>query len=207
MIFKDRSEAGKMLSQSLSKLDIKDPLVIAIPRGGVIVAEEVANQFSTSIKLIIPRKIGAPQNQEVAIGAVTQDGTAIYDDYLMGILGISEEDLTEDTQRVIEEIKRRSNTYPNILKLEEVPGRDVILLDDGIATGYTVFAALKSLKSHKPRNLILAVPVAPQEILHKISNEVDEIVCLDSPEDFYAVGQFYEHFNQVSDEEVLKVLE
>lgn len=206
MIFKDRKMAGNLLTQRLELMELEKPLVIAIPRGGVLTAEPVAHKFNTTIKLITPRKIGAPLNREVAIGAVTQDGTAIFDDYLMDVLGLSKEELTEDTQREIEEISRRSRIYPNIINLDEVSGRDVILLDDGIATGYTILAALKSLRNKGPRKLILAVPVAPQDTLNRLSMEVDQIICLESPIDFYAVGQFYENFEQVTDDEVLEVL-
>lgn len=206
MIFKDRKMAGKVLAERLEKINIENPLIIAIPRGGVMIAEPAAQKYKTAIKLIIPRKIGAPVNQEVAIGAVTQDGTVIFDEYLMGILGVNKEELTEDVQREVEEISRRSKIYPNMISLDEVHGRDVVLMDDGIATGYTIMAALKSLRNKVPRSLSLAIPVAPPEIIQKLEPEVNHIVCLESPEDFYAVGQFYEDFDQVSDDEVIKVL-
>jgi putative phosphoribosyl transferase len=206
MIFKDRQEAGKVLVKELDKLNLNNPLIVAIPRGGVIIAQALAEKYNSPINLILPRKIGSPTNREVAIGAVTQDGTVILDDYLMSILGLTQEELADDIQGVIDEINRRDKVYPNIIKLDEVSNREVVLMDDGIATGYTIMAAIQSLKNRQPARLILAVPVAPEEVIIKLKNQVDEVVCIDTPEDFYAVGQFYEEFEQVSDNEVLAIL-
>lgn len=206
MIFKDRQEAGKVLAEELDKLKLTNPLIVAIPRGGVIIAQALAEKHHNPINLILPRKIGSPINREVAIGAVTQDGTVIFDEYLMGIMGLTQEELSEDIQGVIDEINRRGKVYPNVIKLAEVINRDVVLMDDGIATGYTIMAAIQSLKNKQPARLILAVPVAPKEVIDNLKNQVDEVVCIDSPEDFYAVGQFYEEFDQVSDDEVLVIL-
>jgi putative phosphoribosyl transferase len=206
MIFKDRQEAGKVLVKELDKLNLNNPLIVAIPRGGVIIAQALAEKYNNPINLILPRKIGSPTNREVAIGAVTQDGTVILDDYLMSILGLTQEELADDIQGVIDEINRRDKVYPNIIKLDEVSNREVVLMDDGIATGYTIMAAIQSLKNRQPARLILAVPVAPEEVIIKLKNQVDEVVCIDTPEDFYAVGQFYEEFEQVSDNEVLAIL-
>jgi putative phosphoribosyl transferase len=206
MIFRDRQDAGQVLAKELDKLNLTNPLIVAIPRGGVIIAQALAEKHHSPINLILPRKIGSPINREVAIGAVTQDGTVIFDEYLMSIMGLTQEELAEDIQGVIDEINRRGKVYPNVVKLDEVNSRDVVLMDDGIATGYTIMAAIQSLKNRQPARLILAVPVAPKEVIDNLENQVDEVVCLDSPEDFYAVGQFYEEFDQVSDDEVLAIL-
>lgn len=206
MIFQDRLDAGDKLGQALQKLNLKGVVILGIPRGGVIVAKGVAKALNAPLDVIIPRKIGAPHNPEVAIGAVTQDGTVIKDEALVHLLGITDDEIEAMAKHVSGEISRRVNTYRGGRPGLKLMGKTVVVVDDGIATGFTVQAALKSVRGMKPRRLILAVPVAPSEIIKSLQVQVDDLVCLDSPELFYAVGQFYVDFDQTTDEEVIELL-
>ncbi|MBC7106524.1 MAG: phosphoribosyltransferase, partial [Firmicutes bacterium] len=176
------------------------------PRGGVVVGAQVASRLGLPLDVIIPRKIGAPHNPEVAVGAVAQDGTVLYDYYSLAVLGLKEEDLRPQVEQILQEIDRRLRMYRGDEPLPNLGGRTVILTDDGIATGYTVLAALRSLRTQNPREIVLAVPVAPPETVDLLRPEVDEVVCLLQPTPFYAVGQFYKSFPQVDDAEVLSLL-
>ncbi|HHU31465.1 MAG TPA: phosphoribosyltransferase [Clostridia bacterium] len=206
MKFANRTEAGKNLAEVLAKEKYNDPLVLAIPRGGVVVAHPVAQALAAELDIIIPRKIGSPYNPEIAIGAIAPDGTVVLNRSLITYLKLTEEDLKSLIDQEMHEIERRTKTYRGTAEPPLVNDRSVILVDDGIATGLTVLAALKGLKMQKPSQLILAVPVAPQDTLDRLYPEVDDIVCLLIPGDFQAVGQFYTSFDQTSDEEVLRLL-
>ncbi|MCL6638565.1 MAG: phosphoribosyltransferase [Firmicutes bacterium] len=205
-MFKDRSEAGKKLAGVLSRWSFAKGIVMAIPRGGVVVGAEVANTLDIDLDLIIPRKIGAPHNPEVAVGAVTQDGTAIFDDVLLARLGLERKDLAETVACEIKEIKRRMKAYRKSADFPDLGGKPVIVVDDGVATGCTMLAALRSVRKYNPLAVTLAVPVAPRETLTVLRREADRTVCLHSPEVFYAVGQFYADFEQTGDEEVVRLL-
>ncbi|AQS57747.1 phosphoribosyltransferase [Desulforamulus ferrireducens] len=206
-MFNNRKDAGEQLGEALRKIDLGEGIVLAIPRGGVVVGAEVCRKLGYPLDIIIPKKVGLPHQPEVAIGAVTEDGTAIYNEELLRRLNISPQNLRPTVQKIIREIKRRmdlyrgTNTPPNLLN------KDVILVDDGIATGATIVAALKSLKNSGCRSITLAVPVAPPDILAKLRQEVDHLVCLIEAEPFYAVGQFYKNFEQVDDEEVIELIQ
>ncbi|MEW6458782.1 MAG: phosphoribosyltransferase family protein [Bacillota bacterium] len=206
-MFRDRVDAGRRLAARLAEEDLSGGLVLGIPRGGVVVAAAVAAELALPLDIIVPRKIGAPRNPELAVGAVTQDGTVIYNDRLLQRLMLRADDLEGQVQQEIKEIERRMTLYRGSRVPPELAGRTVILIDDGIATGYTVLAALRSLRRAGPQRIILAVPVAPPETLERLKPEVDRIVCLEAPEDFYAVGQFYLHFDQNSDQEVIDLLQ
>lgn len=206
MVFKDRVDAGRQLSDKLVGYAGKNGVVLAIPRGGVVIGAEIARRLGLGLDLIIPRKVGAPQNPEVAIGAVTQDGTTIFDRRLIEMLGISEFDFEDKISCEINEIKRRMVLYRGSENHQDYKGRQLIVVDDGVATGYTMLAALRSARNFHPGELILAIPVAPPDTLEMLEKEVDRVVCLLVPDDFYAVGQFYECFDQTEDEEVIKIL-
>ncbi|MFX4262967.1 phosphoribosyltransferase [Pelotomaculum propionicicum] len=206
LIFKDRVDAGKQLAERLAGRVERGGLVLAIPRGGVVVGAEIARKLGLEIDLIIPRKIGSPQNPEVAVGAVTQDGSTILNKQLVEMLKITELELEEAISREIKEIKRRTALYRGTEEHKDMAGLQVVVVDDGVATGYTMFACLRSAKILHPKELILAVPVAPPDTLAQLKKEVDYAVCLHVPEDFYAVGQFYERFDQTRDEEVIKII-
>ncbi len=205
-MFQNRQDAGEKLSSVLEKYKGEDVIVMGIPRGGVVVAAEVAKRLGAPLDVIIPRKIGAPHNPEVAIGAVTQDGTVIKDEAMVQILGISDEQLNVLAGRVSGEIARRVNAYRGGRPGIDIHNKTVIIVDDGIATGFTIKAAIKSVRSANPRRLVLAVPVAPADTVQALRETVDELVCLQKPELFYAVGQFYTDFDQTSDSEVIQLL-
>lgn len=205
-MFQNRQDAGEKLSSVLEKYKGEDVIVMGIPRGGVVVAAEVAKRLGAPLDVIIPRKIGAPHNPEVAIGAVTQDGTVIKDEAMVQILGISDDQLNVLAGRVSGEIARRVNAYRGGRPGIDIHNKTVIIVDDGIATGFTIKAAIKSVRSANPRRLVLAVPVAPADTVQALRETVDELVCLQKPELFYAVGQFYTDFDQTSDSEVIQLL-
>lgn len=205
-MFKNRIDAGQRLAQELAGKGTKYDLVLAVPRGGVVVGAQVAAGLNLPLDIIIPRKIGAPQNPEVAIGAVTQDGTVIYNQNLLTRLRLTPEDVAPLVEEVISEINRRMMTYRGTVKPPDLAGKKVILVDDGIATGFTVIAALKSLKNSHCSKITMAVPVAPPDTVERLQQEVDELVCLRSEEPFYAVGQFYQNFCQIADDEVISLL-
>lgn len=206
MLFKNREEAGRRLAERLAREDLPDGLVLGIPRGGVVVAAAVARALNLPLDIIVPRKIGAPGNPEYAIGAVTQDGTVIYNPALLRSMRLEEAALKRQVEAEIREIERRMTLYRGTRVPPDCQGRTVILVDDGIATGYTVLAALRSLRRAGARKTVLAVPVAPPESLQRLEPEVDRLLCLESPADFYAVGQFYLDFGQTTDEEVIALL-
>ncbi len=212
MIFRDRKEAGELLAEAILRKyngTLKNPVVIAIPRGGVIVAKPIADTLNAPITLVIPRKIGAPFNEEFAIGAVTEDGYILMNpkitEDLAYRMGITREYIERKAKEELKEIERRKRLY---LQGREIPitNRDVILVDDGIATGLTVKAAILSLKRQKPNRIILAVPVMPADKVSEFQELVDDLIALYTPEYFSAVGQFYYDFSQTSDEEVIKAL-
>lgn len=206
-MFADRIDAGRRLAARLAGRTYENGLVIAIPRGGVVVGAEVARALQLPLDIIIPRKIGAPHNPELAIGAVTQDGTAIFNEELLRHFHLPEEMKKQLVAAAVAETRRRLQLYRHGKPQPSWRDRTIILTDDGIATGYTVLAALRSLRRADPKEIILAVPVAPPDTVELLEPEVDELVCLLIPEVFLAVGQFYYHFEQTSDEEVIALLE
>lgn len=206
-MFADRVDAGRRLAERLAGRTYERGLVVAIPRGGVVVGAEIARILRLPLDVIIPRKIGAPYNPELAIGAVTQDGTAIFNEELLRQIRLSEETKERLVREAVAETRRRLQLYRGSRPQPSWHNRSVILTDDGIATGYTVLAALRSLQRAEPKEIILAVPVAPPDTLEMLEPEVDEVVCLLVPDVFLAVGQFYYHFDQTSDDEVIALLE
>lgn len=206
MIFQSREDAGTQLGNALQKYNTKDTVVLGIPRGGVVIAAQVADALGAPLDVIIPRKLGAPHNPEVAIGAVTQDGTVITDEIMVRRLGLSDVQIDSLAGEVLQEIERRVQTYRNGKRGLNLKGKTVIVVDDGIATGFTVQAALQSVRSSGSKKLVLAVPVAPADTVGMLREKVDELVCLHAPEIFYAVGQFYRDFDQTSDREVVELL-
>lgn len=205
-MFPDRTTAGNILAEKLAEFKGKNALVLAVPRGGVVVGCEAAKALEAELDVIIPRKIGAPYNPELAIGAVIDDDTVVLDDELIEVLHVPEEFLEEEINRQKREASRRYKAYRGDLPLPEVKDRDVILVDDGIATGATMTAAIRSLRKKEPRSITLAVPVAPQETIKRMKSEVDKVICLYEPKIFYAVGQFYIDFGQTTDEEVINLI-
>lgn len=208
MIFRDRREAGRLLGEKLSFLKGKENLlVLAIPRGGVVVGSEVAKALGAPLDVYITRKIGAPYNPELAIGAIASDGTLILDRSLASRLGVSEEYVKAQSAREREEIERRMRRYRGSRASPDLEGKRVILVDDGIATGATIEATIDALQKRGLEELILAIPVAPRETVERLKRKVDRLICLHAPEIFWAVGSFYLTFDQTTDEEVVALLE
>jgi len=181
--------------------------VLAVPRGGVVVGYEVARALNAPLDLVITRKIGAPENPELAIGAVAEDGTYLLDNSLVDMLNVPKGYVESEVERQKAEIKRRLKTYRGDEPSVEIIGHNVILVDDGVATGATLRAALLSLQNRGAKTVTVAVPVGPQDTIQKLQKEADRVVCLATPEPFYAIGEFYADFNQTSDEEVIKLIE
>jgi putative phosphoribosyl transferase len=207
--FRDRREAGRLLAERLAPLRAERPIVLALPRGGVPVAYEVAQALHAPLDLVIVRKIGAPGHEEYAIGAVV-DGDppqVVRNGQVIDILRVPESYIAGETARQLEEIARRRATYLGGRPPLPVEGRTAIVVDDGIATGATVKAALRGLAQARPARLVLAVPVAPPEALAEIRPLVDEMHCLLAPDPFRAVGLFYDDFSQTADEEVVALLQ
>ncbi len=206
-LFEDRQDAGRRLEAELDEFRGTDALVLALPRGGVVVGYEVATSLGLPLEVFISRKIGAPDNPELAIGAVAEIDGVWLDQDAVALLGVSEEYLREEIERQRREIERRIQIYRQGYPLPPTTGKTVIVADDGIATGYTMLAALRGLRETRPALLVAAVPVAPRESLWKVSQEADRVVCLASPEPFYAVGLYYVNFEQLSDQDVVQYLE
>ena len=179
-----------------------DVVVLAIPRGGVVVANEVAHAIGAPLDLVITRKIGAPANPELAIGAVTQDGETIMDADLVDRLQVSSAYLEEETAKQAGEIARRMKSYRGIFRSSNLTGKIVVVVDDGIATGSTIKAAVISVRHRNAKEIIVAVPVAPPEVARELSKLADRVVCLETPAFFGAVGQFYSEFDQTDDKTV-----
>jgi predicted phosphoribosyltransferase len=207
-MFRDRTEAGEALAEALARMDLVDPVVLALPRGGIPVAVPVANRLCAPLDLLLVRKIGAPGHEELAVGAVV-DGPVhetVFNRNVLSMLGLREEDFEEAVQRKLAEIEERREKYMGETPPVAVEGRTAIVVDDGIATGATVRAALRGLRRRAPRDIVLAVPVAPADSLAEIEPLVTGIVCLDMPEPFVAVGAHYRHFPQVDDGEVVSMM-
>jgi putative phosphoribosyl transferase len=208
MLFQDRREAGKALAKELeSYKETPNTIVLGIPRGGVVVGHEIAKALGAPLDVYITRKIGAPHNPELAIGAVASDGTLLIDHQLVRRLGVSQEYVDAESDRQKKEIHRRMAEYRGDGPSPQLAGKVVILVDDGVATGATTLATIRAIKSQEPARLILAVPVGPRDSIESLRQEVDELVCLHAPEVFWAVGAFYNVFDQTSDEEVKALLD
>lgn len=205
-MFKNRKEAGERLAEKLLHYQGKNPLILGIPRGGVPVAREMVDRLGGELDVIIPRKVGVPWHKELAAGAVTMDGGFILNQQVARGHGITGKDLEYEILGARAEIRRRMDLYRKGRPLPQIRGRAVIVTDDGVATGFTMRAALKDLREKEAGPLILALPVAPPATARELQKEVDELVCLKMPRIFYAVGQFYEDFAQLSDEEVINAL-
>lgn len=204
-LFSDRVEAGERLAEALESLP-EGSLILAIPRGGVTVARVVADRLSAALDVTIPHKLGAPRNPELGIGAVAADGTRVVDHRLMEMLQVDERYLQEETERQREEIRRRLRAYRGSDEETDVTARVVVVVDDGMATGATAEAAVRSLKARGAARVVLAIPVAARESVERLSRVTDQIVCVSRPEPFWAVGQWYRDFGQVSDAEVREAL-
>ncbi|MHB1456515.1 MAG: phosphoribosyltransferase [Armatimonadota bacterium] len=206
MVFRDRVDAGKKLAQLLKQYIDTDTLIIAIPRGGVVVGHQISNELHLPMEIIVPRKIGAPMQPEFAIGAVAGSDTTIINDQAVQALGIPQSYIIEEAERQRQEIVRRELVYNAGRKRISPEGKTVILVDDGIATGYTMIASARVIRKMNPSRLIIAVPVAPPDSIEILNREAEEVVVVDTPEPFHAVGAWYEVFDQTTDEEVINLM-
>jgi putative phosphoribosyl transferase len=207
MLFRDRTEAGKLLAQALQAYaDRPDVLVLGLPRGGVPVAYEVAAALHVPLDVFVVRKLGTPGQEELALGAIASGGVRVVNREVVRELGISEQEIGHIGEREVPELERRERDYRGDRQPIAVSGRTVILIDDGLATGSTMRAAVAALKRLGPAKIVVAVPVAARASCADLQREVDELVCLRTPERFYAVGQWYEQFEQTGDEEVCELL-
>jgi predicted phosphoribosyltransferase len=208
MDFRDRSDAGRRLAKALSSYKDRHPVVLALPRGGVPVAAEVAAALDAPLDLILVRKIGVPTQPELAMGAVV-DGNApivVRNEEVIELSGTTGDEFEAACASELEEIERRRQLYIGDRARAEIAGQVVIVIDDGIATGATTRAALRAIRNRKPKELVLAVPVAPPDTIMQLRGEVDALICLETPESFGAIGYFYHDFRQVSDLEVVAIL-
>jgi putative phosphoribosyl transferase len=206
MIFRDRKEAGGRLADRLSGLELHRPVVLALPRGGVPVAAPVAAALDAPFDVLVARKVGAPGHAEFGIGAIAEGSDEVVISDAAARVGVSPERMEGLAAAEREELARRVRLYRGDAALPDLRDRDVLLVDDGLATGVTAEAALRSLRRQEPRRLILAAPVGAPDTAERMTSFADEVVCLACPPDFAAVGYWYEVFDQTTDEEVLALL-
>jgi predicted phosphoribosyltransferase len=205
-MFRDRVDAARRLAARLKGRALHDPLVLAIPRGGVVTGAVLARELGAELDVLLARKLRAPGQPELAIGAVTEDGRIYLNHHAQAFLDRLEEYLAGERRHQLAEIARRKELFRAVRPRAPVAGRSVIVTDDGIATGSTMIAALQVVKTQDPREVIVAVPVASPDRLEQVRRWCDDVVCLLCPEEFWAIGQFYADFTQVEDEQALGLL-
>jgi putative phosphoribosyl transferase len=206
MRFHNRADAGRRLGERLDHLGREHPIVIGLPRGGVPVAAEIAERLGAPLDIVVVRKIGTPDRAELAAGAVGEDGVTVENVPVLRELGLTWDDLREQVEHERVEVKRRAESLRPARPRADLRDRTVVLVDDGIATGSTVVAAIRVVRKLGASRVVLAVPVAPADAIQRMSALADEVVCLQTPARFLAVGQWYQNFNQVSDSEVCALL-
>lgn len=206
MIFRNRNEAADKLAARLGEYAGRHPLILAIPRGAVPMAKRIADALQGEVDVVLVRKLGAPSNPEFAIGAMDESGWTYIADYAASV-GASPDYIAQEKARQMETMRQRRAQYTPIRPPIDPAGRIVIVVDDGLATGATMISALHALREKKPARLVCAVPVAPPDTLDKVKPYADEVICLETPEYFRAVGQFYAEFPQVEDAEVIALLQ
>jgi predicted phosphoribosyltransferase len=203
-MFEDRTDAGLQLAQKLSHSKLENPVVLAIPRGGLPVASVVAKALNAPLDVVLTKKIGHPYQKEYAIGAVSLESEVLTDS-----IGISKQYISEEIENIRKKLKVRQDQYYKDSQPVKLKDKSVLIIDDGIATGNTVLATVELVKKQNPKKIIVAIPVAPPSAIRNLerNTNVDEVICLQTPENFRAVGQFYQKFFQVSDEEAIAILE
>jgi len=207
-IFKDRQEAARKLLPELQKYKgNKNAMILAIPRGALEIGDVLRKELQIPLDIVVTKKIGAPGNEEYAIGSVSPDGSVEVNQQVVSGYGIPQSYINDEAKRLMHVIKRRYEDYRGDSNPPDLKGKIVIVTDDGIATGFTTMAAIRYIRKQKPKKIILAVPVSASDSYKKLKNKVDEIISLEVRDDFFAVGQFYEVFEQVSDERAKKLLD
>lgn len=204
--YRNREEAAGLLAEKLAEFKGKNPLILAIPRGAAPMARLIATQLGGELDIVLVRKLRAPDNPELAIGSVDETGWTYVADYARRV-GIAEDYIKEEKKRQLENMRQRRSLYTPVRPPIDPAGRTVIVVDDGLATGATMISALHAIRARNPELLICAVPVAPPDIINKVGRYADQVICLQTPADFYAVGQFYLEFPQVSDAKVVEILQ
>lgn len=205
--FSDRPEAGQLLVRELEKFHRKNVVVLGIPRGGVIVASQIARGLEVDLDIVLAHKLGAPENKELAVGAICEDGMLFVNKTVASYVGADDRYIEHEKTYQLQEISHKVQLYRSILPKLSLEGRIVIVTDDGVATGATMQIALWAIRQEKPKKLVLALPVGPQDTVTKLSEDADETICLRTPLNFDALGRFYLGFSQVEDEQLLKILE
>ena len=206
MLFDDRTDAGRQLASHLSHLADAAPVVLALPRGGVVVGFEVARALRAPLDVIVTRKLGAPDQPEFGFGAIGPGDVRVIDQRTVRMLSLSQSQIERVATRELAEMARREELYRQGTAAPDVAGRTVIVIDDGAATGVTMRAAIRSVRTGGPGRIICALPVAPPETAEILARGVDELVCLSQPANFVAVGQWYRHFGQTPDKQVIDLL-
>jgi putative phosphoribosyl transferase len=206
-VFRDRADAGRALAERLEKYAGRpDVIVLALPRGGVAVGYEVAGALHVPLDIFLVRKLGVPGHEELAMGAVATGGVRVINEQVVGAMRIPDHVIDAVARWELEELARRERLYRGNRPPPNVQGRTVILVDDGLATGATMLAAVRALREQHPARIVVAAPIASRDTCDLLSEEADEVICAVTPEPFYAVGLWYEHFDQSTDEEVRELL-
>ncbi|HVV77628.1 MAG TPA: phosphoribosyltransferase [Mycobacteriales bacterium] len=206
MLFRNRIDAGQQLAVRLASVGLTDPVVLGLPRGGIPVAWVVAKRLGAPLDVFVARKIGAPGHQELGIGAVAEGSDEIVITASARGLGLDESSIQQLAAQTRADVEHRVQAYRGGRALPSLAARDVVVVDDGLATGVTAEAALKALRRHQPRQLVLAIPVGAPETIDRLAREADRVVCVHTPDTFYAVGEWYDDFQQTTDAEVERVL-
>ncbi|MGF1473213.1 MAG: phosphoribosyltransferase [Rubrobacteraceae bacterium] len=206
-IFRDREDAGRRLAERLLFYRDEDPVVLALPRGGVPVGAEISRALEAPLDVIIARKLGAPGQPELAVGAVAPGGVRLINERVVRWMGIPEDWIERSAEQELEEVRRRMRRFRGGRPAPDIQDRTAILVDDGIATGMTAMAAIQAIRTANPRRIVLAVPVCAKETAGNLSRQVEDFVCLEIPADLWAIGLWYRDFHQIPDEEVVELLE
>jgi len=205
LVFQDRAEAAKKLAERLEWLRKEEPVILAIPRGGVVTGDVIATALGAKLDVVVPRKLGSPYNPELAIGAVMHDGTHFLNSDIIEMLNVTKEYIDAEIASQIKEIERRLVKFRGSKKYD-LQDKTIVVVDDGIATGATMFAAVQWVKKQKPRKLIVAVPVGPTQTIDRLKKVADEVIVVSTPLLFGAVGEFYQDFTQVTDDKVQEIM-
>jgi predicted phosphoribosyltransferase len=204
--FRDREDAARHLATLLKGRDLRDPVVLAIPRGGVVTGAILARELGADLDVVLSRKLRAPMQPELAVGAVGEDGHVVFNPAIRDYMNVPDEYLEDEKRHQLAEIARRKKLVRGVRPAVPLAGRSVIVADDGIATGSTMIAALQTARAQHPHELIAAAPVGSPDRIAEIRRWCDEVVCLLTPGDFWAIGQFYDYFYPVEDDEMLQIL-